>query len=106
MIYLVGNDFIKIDETSGTIQNNSQIYDLEISHQAQINSGILLRSLNKYSFSNQTIYARCTDPTGKVELRVVPFLVDMGLGDGSSSNDSVSGFDTFNDSDLDDIFKE
>lgn len=103
LIYYVKNEFVKITETSATIQNTSCIYDVEISNKAEPNSGILLRPLNKFSFSDQTIYARCVDEGALVELRVVPFTVDMGAGN-SSSGDS-SGFDTFDQGDLDDIFK-
>lgn len=101
MIYNVTDQFVQINETSGTIQNTSFIYDVEVSHKAEVNSGILLRPLNKYSFSDQTIYLRCID--GRADVRVVPFLVDMGVG--LSSSGSVSGFDTFTDDDVADIFK-
>ena len=61
MIYSVSEHFIKIDETSGTIQNTSYIFDVEVSHKPEIDSGILLRPLNKYSFSDQDIFLRCID---------------------------------------------
>ena len=101
MIYSVSNDFLKIDETAGTIQNTSYIFDIEVSHKPDNDSGILLRPLNKYSFTDQTIYLRCIG--GSAEVRVVPFTVDMGVGSASSVS---SGFDSFTDGDLDDIFKD
>lgn len=101
MIYSVTNEFLKITETTGTIQNSSYIFDIEISHKPENDSGILLRPLNKYSFSDQTIYLRCIG--GAAEVRVVPFTVDMGT---AASSASSSAFDTFDQGDLDDIFKD
>ena len=100
MIYNVTDHFVQISETSGTIQNSSYIFDVEISHKAENDSGILLRPLNKYSFSDQTIFARCVD--GAAQIRVVPFIVDSGGV--ISSSDSTSGSDSFNQHDVDDIF--
>ena len=104
MIYSVANDFVKINETSGTIQNTSSIFSVEISDKAEIDSGLILPPLNKISFSDKTLYARCIDENMRAELRVVPFVVDMGVG--SSSGGSSIGSDSFDQSDLDDIFKE
>ena len=101
MIYSVADDFVKINETSGTVQNTSYICDVELSHKPEIDSGILLRPLNKYSFSDQTIYIRAIG--GRVDVRVVPFIVDAGAG--GSSSGSVSGVDSFDQSDVDDMFK-
>ena len=100
MLYSLTDSFTKINETSGTIQNSSYIFDVEISHKAENDSGILLRPLNKYSFSDQTIFARCVD--GAAQIRVVPFIVDSGGV--ISSSDSTSGSDSFNQHDVDDIF--
>ncbi len=106
MLYTVTNDFIKINESSGTIQNNSQIYDVEISHKQEVGSGILLRALNKFTFTNQTLFARCTSKNGFATVNVVPFIVDSGaitVNGGSSA--VVDNPDSFNDDDLNDIFK-
>ena len=81
MLYNLTDQFIKINETTGTIQNTSHIYSVEVSHSPDNVGGILLFPLQKVSFSNQTIYLRCID--GESEARVVPFEVDSG-GGGSS----------------------
>lgn len=101
MLYNVTNDFVKIDETSGTIQNNSRIFDIEISHKTEADSGILLRTLNKYTFTDQTIYVRCIDKGGRAEVRVVPFIVDSG-GVISGGGSSIT-YDHFTDEDIDDV---
>lgn len=101
MIYSATEDFIKITETSGTIQNSSFIFDVELSHKPEVDSGILLRPLNKFSFSDQTIYIRAIG--GRADCRVIPFLVDAGAG--GSSTGSISGFDSFDQDDVDDMFK-
>ena len=99
MRYIVTNNFIKINETKGTIQNLSQINSVEVSNKAETDSGILLHPLNKFTFCDETIYLRCTGEIAEVS--VVPFIVDA-FG-GSSSGSSV-GSDSFNQTDVDDIF--
>ena len=100
MRYTVTTDFIKISETVGTIQNLSHIYNIEVSNKAELDSGILLHPLNKFTFNDETIFLRCVD--GTAEVRVVPFLVDT-FG-GTVQGGTSGGFDTFDDSDVDDIF--
>ena len=39
MRYLLSKDFTQINETTGTIQNVSRIYDVEMSDKAQAKSG-------------------------------------------------------------------
>ena len=68
MIYNATNDFIQLPVTSGTIQNNSYVYTVEISNQAVVNSGILLFPLNKFSFSDTTLYIRCADKGGRAAI--------------------------------------
>ena len=101
MIYSVADQFVQITETSGTVQNTSYIFDVEVSHKPEVDSGILLRPLNKYSFSNQTIYLRCIG--GRADCRVIPFIVDAVAG--ASSASTVAAFDDFTQDDVDDIFK-
>ena len=101
MRYFLSKDFTQIAQTSGTIQNTSRIYSAEISDSAQAGSGLILPPLNKISFVNKTLYARCVDVA--VEIRVVPFLTDTTGA--SSSSGSVAGFDDFTQDDVDDIFK-
>ena len=111
LLYRVNSDFIKISETSGTIQNTSRVFDLEVSNQPEPNSGIILFGLNKFSFSNdETIYLRCID--GVADVRVVPFTTDA-TGGGSSVDDfdsqldSIFGGDSFaNDSDMENAFND
>ena len=102
MRYLLTKEFTQINETTGTIQNASRIYSVEISDKAQAKSGFLLPPLNKISFANKTLYARCVEIEA-VEICVVPFIVEAGIG--ASSSGSTSVFDTFDQSDVDDIFK-
>ena len=75
MLYNVTNIFIKINETSGAIQNTSYIYDIEVSDKAECDSGILLFPLNTIFFKGD-IYARCVDDKGQAEARVVSFATD------------------------------
>ena len=91
MIYNVTDHFVQINETSGTIQNTSYIFDVEISNKAEIDSGILLFPLNKVSFSNQSLFARCIG--GYAQIRVVPFILDGG---GYFDNSSTSDDDFLN----------
>ena len=110
MLYTVTNDFIKINETQGTIQNTSRVFDIEVSDSPSPNSGIILFGLNKLSF-NGTKYIRCID--GNAEVRVVPFATDSTGGssvdDFNSQLDSILGGDSFADDNdmqnaIDDIF--
>ena len=96
MIYNVRSDFVPIDVTAGTIQNNSYVYPIEISNQAVANSGVLLYPLNKVSFScNTKLYMRCVDGGAWAEIRVVPFTLDFGIVQGgSSSTDTEIPLDT------------
>ena len=72
MIYQLSNDFTQITETTGTIQNTSHIYTLEMSQSNTKNSGIFIYPLQSTSFNNKTIYLRCVDGAG-AEARVLPF---------------------------------
>ena len=99
MRYTVTNDFIKINETKGTVQNLSQVNAVEVSDKAELNSGILLYPLNKFTFCDETIYLRCTGEIAEVS--VVPFIVDAFAG--ISGTSSISS-DSFNQTDVDDIF--
>ena len=111
MIYTVTNDFVKINQTQGTIQNTSRVFDIEVSDSPSHNSGIILFGLNKFSF-NGTKYIRCIG--GTAEVRVVPFATELSGGGSSvddfdSQLDSILGGDNFaDDTDMqnaiDDIF--
>ena len=87
MIYNLSKDFTQITETTGTIQNASHIYTLEMSQSNTKDSGILIYPLQSKSFSNKTIYLRCVDGAG-AEARVIPFEVGTGGGDISLSDNA------------------
>ena len=74
MIYTVGKDFVKVDESAGTIQNTSTIYTVEMATAPEIDSGILLTPMSALSFRNTDIYLRCLN--GTAQIRCVPF--DIG----------------------------
>lgn len=82
MIYSVTDEFIKIAESSGWIQNNSSCYSIELSDSAQKNNGVLIYPLNRMPF-NGDAYIRCAEPNRNVEARVFPFSF------GSTGGDSV-----------------
>ena len=106
MRYNVTNEFTKISETAGTIQNVSNVYPVEVSDKAEAGSGILLFPLNKFSFNEAVLFMRCVDVGGRAEILVTPFTVDMGIGV-ISGGTSSSGSQSFNDStDVDDVFKD
>lgn len=95
MIYKVKNDFVQIGVTSGTIQNNSCVYPIEISNQAVKNTGVLLYPLNKVSFSGDTkLYMRCVDGGAWAEIRVVPFTLDFGITQSGGSSSAEIPLDT------------
>ena len=102
MIYTVTNDFVKINQTQGTIQNTSRVFDIEVSDSPSHNSGIILFGLNKFSF-NGTKYIRCIG--GTAEVRVVPFATELS-GGGVSSTSEGDNFADDNDMQnaIDDIF--
>ena len=80
MIYQLSNNFTQIAETTGTIQNTSQIYTLEMSQSNVKDSGIFIYPLQRVSFANKTIYLRCVDGAG-AEARVLPFELISEGGD-------------------------
>lgn len=103
MIYNVTSDFTKLSETSGTIQNTSRVYDIEVSDKPTPDSGIILFGLNNFSFSNQTVYVRCIG--GSAEIRVVPFTT--GTTSGGASSSTTPADETFaDDSDVDNFYDD
>lgn len=101
MLYTVTDDFIKINETQGTIQNSSRVYDIEVSDSPEPNSGIILFGLNKFSFSG-TKYIRCIG--GNAQVRVVPFATDNGGS--TSSGSSFDGEHFANDTDMENAYND
>ena len=79
MVYLLSNDFTKISETTGTVQNTSHIYTIEMAQSNVKDSGIFIYPLHQHSFNGTDIYLRCVDGAG-AEARVVPFEVDKKGG--------------------------
>ena len=106
MRYVVSGDFTKISETAGTIQNVGNVYPVEVSDKAEPDSGILLYPLNKISFSDKTLYMRCTEVGGQAEIHVVPFTVDSVGGTSSGGISTVGNVATDEQIDdlLDDLF--
>ena len=108
LIYEVTNEFLKINETKGTIQNTSAINTVEVSDSAAQNSGFFLYPLSKISFNEPAIYLRCVENNASAYVRVVSFVVDsggsVGGGSSSSSSDSSVASDEEIDDLLDDIF--
>lgn len=72
MIYTVGKEFIKIKETSGTVQNSSSTYTIEMATEPVANSGICIYPAQTVSFHDKTIYLRCLDGAS-TKVRCVPF---------------------------------
>ena len=103
MRYTVTDDFIKVNETTGIIQNTSQVYTLEVSTIETAGSGLLVYPLKSFSFRGFPVYMRCTDPKGVIAVNVAPFSFATS-GGGSSSADT--SYQTFDQQDLTDIFKD
>lgn len=80
MIYNLTRSFTQISETTGTIQNTSSTTTLEMSTNNSPDTGILIFPLQKVSFSNKTIFLRCTDGAG-AQVRVIPFELVTEGGD-------------------------
>ena len=106
MRYVVTDQFTKLSETAGTIQNVGNVYPVEVSDKAEPDSGILLYPLNKISFSDKTLYIRCTEAGGQAEIHVVPFTVDSGGGTSSGGTSAPTNIATDEQIDdlLDDLF--
>ena len=102
MFYDLSDEFTKISQTGGTIQNTSQCYSVEISDNAVAGNGFLLYPLRSVSFSGN-VFLRCTESGGHVRVNVVSFVVNASAG---SSGNSSSDFDSFTDADINDIFKD
>ena len=103
MRYNVTGEFTKISETAGTIQNVSNIYPVEVSDKAEADSGIFLYPLNKFSFSDKTLFVRCVDINGHAEIRVTEFPVDSGSVSTGGSSANVATDEQVDDI-LDDLF--
>lgn len=74
MIYDVGKSFIKIDEFSGTVYNNSFDCTIEMSTKPVAGSGQLIFPNQSQSFRYQEVYLRCIDGTAEVEC--IPYDLD------------------------------
>ena len=104
MLYSIASEFVKINETRGTIQNTSSVYTVEVSDKATADSGYLLYPLNKMSFDGE-VYLRCAEGGGRALIRVVSFLVNSG-GVASESSVTVDDSLVIADEDLDTLLDE
>ena len=104
MLYSIASEFVKINETHGTIQNTSSVYTVEVSDKAEIDSGFLLMPLNKMSFDGE-VYLRCAEGGGRALIRVVSFLVNSG-GVASESSVTVDDSLVITDEELDTLLDE
>lgn len=89
MLYTLSSDFIKLNETSGTVQNSSSICTLEISETPTPDSGILIFPLQKHSFKDTQLFLRSID--GFAQARVVPFELDHKGGDSLVDSITLNG---------------
>ena len=106
MRQLVTEEFSPLRETTGTIQNVSRQNTVEVSNTTVKGSGVLLPPLKKASFTDQTLYARCSDGAG-AEIIVLPLTIGSGGGGGSGDIPSSSiASDEQIISILDDLFGE
>lgn len=72
--------------TTGTIQNMSVVYNLEVSEDNTVGSGQILFPRNGFSFDGVQLYARVVaEDDTEVEARVSPFVESAGSGSGSGS---------------------
>lgn len=74
MIYDVGKRFIKIEEFSGTVYNNSFDCTIEMSTKPVAGSGTLIYPNQSQSFRYHETYLRCIDGTAEVEC--IPYDLD------------------------------
>lgn len=74
MIYNVGRDFIKVQEFSGTVSNNSFDCTVEISTKPVPGTGKLIAPNESLSFRYKKMYMRCVD--GEAEVDCVPYDLD------------------------------
>lgn len=74
MKYTVGRDFIKLEETSGTILNLSAETTLEMATKPVAGSGKLIPPGEKQSYRYHTVFLRCID--GLAEASCEPYDID------------------------------
>lgn len=103
MIYRVSNEFVKINETSGTIQNTGSCYVIELSDRAEKGSGFLLNPRQSITFSGELFARRTGNDTRAVDLRVVPFFATQG---GAGGSGGISDEQVATDSDLNELMDD
>ena len=86
MLFNLTNDFQRLPISTGTIQNNSSCYFLEVSNDPNAQRGLILAPLEKISFANSTLYARCSG-TKSFSAIVVPFADAAASGGSGGSSD-------------------
>ena len=57
----LSKEFTKLSETSGSIQNTSSKFTLELSNRNELNSGIFIYPNRRCSFKNTQAYLRCVN---------------------------------------------
>ena len=72
----LSKEFIKLDETTGTIQNTSDNFTLELSSKNELNSGIFIYPHRQCSFKNTPVYLRCVN--GYVLANIETFNLESG----------------------------
>lgn len=101
MIYkITAESCTKINERTGTLQNTHQAYSVEMSNSANFDSSIIVYPLHKHTFNNTDIYLRCINVDEEVDVRVIPFEIDVGSGGGSSTT-VISGGNSATDEEVD-----
>lgn len=104
MIFNIGANFARLPFATGTVQNVSSLYAVELSEDPSNEGGILLFPREKFSFSRTTLYARCSG--GLVRLNVVAFVDDQSGSDSDSTvvDDSTVATEDELDNLMDEIF--
>lgn len=57
----LSKEFTELSETTGTIQNTSDKFTLELSNKNELNSGIFIYPRRQGSFKNTRAYLRCVN---------------------------------------------
>lgn len=94
MIYECTRDFIRLNETLGTIKNTSKTHTIEMSQTTLPNSGVLIYPAQELQFKGNELYIRCID--GVERVYVAPFITGNGYIGGSdyelpTASESIKG---------------
>ena len=75
----LSKEFTKLSETTGTVQNTSDKFTLELSNKNELNSGIFIYPHRQCSFKNTQVYLRCVN--GYVVANIATSTLDGGSSD-------------------------